>query len=273
MRALRLLPLLSLFACAPDYKVEGEVQDTGVPSGADADSGATDDSEAFLDEVWAGATLRVLAPASGDFLPLGEPADFEAVVYDGAGNPTDFTDITWTSDIDGAWAPIGKLFEDATLSVGTHALTATAKLPSGDTLAYTIGGVLVQHEDAGTYVGTLQIDASIEYDGQAYVVTCNGALTMVVDQEGEVAEGESTCLLSLFGYDLDLEYQLDLENDEGALAGEANAVVFGYELPSEFEGEIGDGLISGGFEAEIIGTPLTGTVEAERITRSVESGE
>ena len=59
MRALRLLPLLSLFAlaCAPDYKVEGEVQDTGVPSGADADSGGvTDDSEAFLDEVWAGAS-------------------------------------------------------------------------------------------------------------------------------------------------------------------------------------------------------------------------
>ncbi|MCK6516937.1 hypothetical protein L6R46_17990, partial [Myxococcota bacterium] len=110
MHALRLLPLLGLFACAPDYKVEGEVQDTGVPSGADADSGgATDDSEAFLDEVWAGATLRVLAPASGDFLPLGEPADFEAVVYDAAGNPTDFSDITWGSDIDGAWLPTGKL--------------------------------------------------------------------------------------------------------------------------------------------------------------------
>ena len=278
MRALRLSPLLSLFvlACAPDYKVEGEVQDTGVPSGADADSGgdsATDDSEAFLDEVWAGATLRVLAPASGDFLPLGEPADFEAVVYDAAGNPTDFTDITWGSDIDGAWLPTGKVFEDATLNVGTHALTATAKLPSGDTLAYTIGGVLVQHEDTGTYVGTLQIDATIEYDGQAFTVTCIGALTMVVDQTGEVVEGDSTCLLSLSGFDLELEYALNLENDEGTLTGEAAAVVWGYELPSEFTGEVGEGLIGGGFETEIIGTPLVGTVEVERITRTVSSGE
>ena len=62
MRALRLSPLLSLFvlACAPDYKVEGEVQDTGAPSGADSGGdSATDDSEAFLDEVWALSLIHI----------------------------------------------------------------------------------------------------------------------------------------------------------------------------------------------------------------------
>ena len=36
---------------------------------------------------------------------------------------------------------------------------------------------------------------------------------------------------------------------------------------------IRDSLIGGGFETEIIGTPLVGTVEVERITRTVSSGE
>ena len=96
---------------------------------------------------------------------------------------------------------------------------------------------------------------------------------MVVDQTGEVVEGDATCLLSLSGFDIELEYALNLDNDEGALSGEAAAVVWGYELPSEFSGEVSEGLISGGFESEIIGTPLVGTVEAERITRTVSSGE
>ena len=43
-------------------------------------------------------------------------------------------------------------------SVGTHTILAQTELPNGDRLAYAIGGVWVQHEDAGTYSGEFQVD-------------------------------------------------------------------------------------------------------------------
>lgn len=254
-----LLPLLLCSACAPDWKVEGEVSDDSV-TGPDEE----------LEELWAGATLEILSPASGEFLPWGEVNTFEAVVYDSAGVATDFAEIGWASNADSAWAPVGALVEDEAIGVGEHNITATALLPNGDRLSYTIGGVLVQSPYAGTYVGDIQVDVTVEYDGTPYEVGCTGALTVLVDAYGETATGESTCQISLLGYDVEIGYVLDLENDEGELGGDASAVIWGYDYTLEFEGELTeDGELTGVFSGDDSYFALDGTVEASRLTRDI----
>ncbi len=276
MSALRHFGTSSLFGlfliagCQNSIKVVNT--DTGEGSDLDGDDSAGDDSAGdTADSDWAefdGASLVILSPESGDFLPWAEQSTFSAEVRDPDGNVLDFDDIAWTSDIDTAWALNGKSVDDDALDVGTHALTATAELPNGDRLAYTIGGVLVQSPYAGIYSGTLQIDAA--YD--TYAVGCAGATTITVDAYGETVTGEASCLLSLNGYDLDTAYVLAYENDAGALTGSSAIDLGFYQYEIETEGTIDeDGNLTADFTTEISGLALTGTLTATRITRDLES--
>lgn len=247
---------LALVACKP----------AEISTGDDSAVGPGPDEE--LDALWAGATLQIITPASGDFLPFGEESDFEAVVYDAAGAPTDFADITWTSDLDNTWLPTGALFADAALDVGTHALTATALLPNGDRLSYTIGGVLVQSLYAGTYSGTVTIN--VTYD--TYQVGCSGASNLTIDPYGEVVEGAASCVISLQGYELDLALGIDAENDEsGKIEGDAAIDLFGYAFEMPLDGDVSeDGELTANFESTEY-LELEGELSALRISRDTSS--
>ena len=235
--------------------------------------GSTDTAEAALDAEWAGARLVVEEPISASFLPLGDPSEFKAVVYNSAGEATDFSDITWTSDIDAEWAPTGSTFEDDTLGVGIHALTAEAALPNGDRLAYTVGGILVQSIYTGVYVGDLAITASGDYNGQTLSLGCSGALTIVVDEEGKTGTGDAGCLLSLLGYDIDTAYLFDLANDDGDISGTASIDLQFYQLPVDTTGTLTeDGQLDGDFSADVAGyLAMEGTYSATRITRDLST--
>ena len=163
MRALLLLPLM--MACTPTYNVVG-IDDTEV-----------DDTEEQDWSAYEGASLRIVSPSSADFLPLGEDADFEAELLSVEGEPLEYDDIFWTSSVDEGWSGVGLQFEDDSLDVGIHDITAEVDLPSGDRLAHTIGGVLVQSPFAGTFTGLFAAD--ITYD--TYIITCAGTATLVVD--------------------------------------------------------------------------------------------
>lgn len=252
-----------LAACQPQYTV------------GDAPGEATSDETSAEEDTseWDGATLVVEAPASASFLPLGEDSDFLATVYDAAGNATDFDDIQWASNVSGDWAPVGHAFQDAGLDAGTHALTATATLPNGDRLVYTVGGVLVQSAYAGVYSGTMSMALAIEYDGTAYEVGCSGAATLVVDALGETATGGANCLLSLMGYELDTAYAFDLQNDDGELSGSTALDLTYYQFDLDTSGEVEeDGALSGDFWGDLSGYgEADGHFEAERITRDVSA--
>ncbi len=219
---------------------------------------------------WDGAWMEVISPSSGDFLPLDEDADFEAIVYFADGTEADFEDIQWRSDIDEGWELLGSFVEDDSLDVGKHAITAEADLPNGDRLVYTMGGILVQHEDAGTYVGNVKVDVTVSYDGTDYSAGCTGAVTLIVDVYGESAEGESTCTLSLLGYDQDTSYGFDLEVDDGDVSGaaEVDLSLFAYDF--DLSGDVGDGELSGSWDDDIFGyVGVAGELSATRISRSV----
>lgn len=279
---LLLLPLLS--ACTTKVMFDsGAIDDSGatVETGQDTASGdtASEDTapvdtgptEEELDAIWGDAQLVITSPGSGDFLPLGEPATFTAEVRDADGSLLDFDEIKWASDVDTAWTPVGASFED-TLAVGTHAITASAMLPNGDRLAYTIGGVLVQAEDAGIYAGSVQVDITVEYDGTPYTVSCLGSTTITVDAAGELATGESSCTVALFGYDTEAAQDIELEVADGALSGEVALDLSWFSVDFDASGSVGDGALTASWTDDVYGyATVEGTLEATRISRYLET--
>lgn len=224
----------------------------------------TDVEEDF--SMYDGATLRIVEPSSADFLALDEVHDFEAELIGADGEPLDYDEIVWTSSADPAWELVGLRSEDDTLDVGLHDITAQVSLPNGDRLAHTVGGILVQSIYAGTYVGLFTSD--VTYD--AYQIPCAGTATLVVDPYGEQALGEASCVASLMGYDMELHYLFDLENQEGRLSGVAAADIFGwFQVDFDADGSLApedDGL-NIGFGGDVAGTmTVAGDLGAERIS-------
>lgn len=285
--------LIFAFAgCGPDYGVEineggltdGSTQDTIDDVGeANDDVGDANDDEAPPEEddglseeeiaAFEGAMIHIIYPESGDFLAYGETHAFEAVIETPDGELLDFDEIDWTSDVDNVWTPIGGHFDDDSIDVGSHNISAVAVLPDGSRVAHTVGGVLVQHEDAGTYVGDMIISLDMEYGGTPVGTSCIGSALIVVDAYGEMAEGESACTLDLLGYiTFEIDHSFEYALDGGALDGNAfvNIPFLGFGLPFPSGGGIEDGEIGTDWEGGFGGmADIAGTLEVTRITREI----
>lgn len=260
---LLLAPLLtSAAACTPDYGVKGG--EGGVAG--DGDTGAEVDPADYD-----GATLQILEPEAGDFLPLGEEASFTAVVLDADGNEMSEVEVNWTSDIDSDWGAVASTFDDDSLVVGTHTLTARAWLPNGAVVTDRAGAVLVQHEDAGTYVGNMVLDVSGEFQGAPLTASCIGAAVVVVDGWGEVATGNSDCIISLLGFAQEATIVFDLGVEDGEIAGESALDLSFIQYGFETGGDVEDGVLVADWGENVLGfADITGAMELERITRDAE---
>jgi len=237
-----------LVGCRSDYLVLGE-EDTGL----------------FDDGSWEGAQLVIVSPQSGDFLEWEVDHTFEAQIVSMDGEVLAFEEIDWRSSKDSGFELRGATVE-GDLDVGTHAITASAVLPNGDRLAYTAGGVLVQSPYSGIYSGTLTVDLFADQLQTA----CAGGANLIIDPYGELVMGSANCFLSFQGFDLDGEYLLSGEIDQGQLAGEISVDLAGlFELPLAFDGEVTpEGELSGGFTGDLMGfAELDGTLTAVRVTR------
>jgi len=221
------------------------------------------DTDADTEPDWSmyeGASLRIVEPISASFLPLGQTHTFEVEITDANGDliEEDF-DVAWDSSADQAWAPVGTLVQDDTIDVGLHDLTAEVVLPNGDRLAHTVGGVLVQAEEAGTYVGTLSGGTTI----QQIPVSCAGAAVLVVDPYGELVDGTAECVIRFNQTEIPLDYTVEGELVEGgAVEGTVAAQVFGF--PIEFGAE-------GGLEGEDLNLDFTGVIIANEFTGSIRT--
>jgi hypothetical protein len=243
--------LFSLIGCSPKYNVLG--LDTDLPE------------EEVVD--YEGATLRIVSPLSGGFVPYGDLSNFEAELLDSAGDPLEFDSVNWSSSKDTAWDPTGLVFEDDTLDVGIHNLTAQVSLPNGDRLAYSVGGVLVQSIWAGTYVGTFI--AHVQYN--ELPLGCAGAAVLMIDPYGETLTGDSDCVVAMGGLDFDLSFVFDVAHDgEGELQGTVAANIFGFlEVDFDADGDID--LPEENVKVEFAGSTfgdmeIDGTVSANRIS-------
>ncbi len=271
--SLLLAPLSLSTSCTTRYGLSGAcIPDTGdVP--CHEGSGDTTEPDTGTDtgedlSAWDDATLRVLSPSSGDYVEWGSEASFEAALYDSDGETLEFDDIAWSSDLSEDWSPVGASFTDASLDAGVHELEATAALPNGDRHTYAVGGVMVQHADAGTYVGEVLVDVTVSYGGQDYVATCAGSVTLVVDVYGESVTGDSSCYLSLMGYSLEAVHAIDMALDEGVVSGEAalDLTWFSYGFPAE--GSLADETVTATWSGEAAGyAAVAGELTASRISR------
>lgn len=262
-----LAPFVLITACTPDYGVKSG--DTGAVAEPAGDTGDTGDTEDLQD--YEGATLRIDEPQAGDYLPLGETASFTAVVLDAEGNPIPDVEVTWTSDIDTDWGQTAAVFEDDSLEVGTHTLTAQAWLPNGAVVSDRAGAVLVQHEDAGTYVGNMVLDVSGEYQGTPLTASCIGAAVVRVDASGEVAGGSSECIISLLGFAQAAGIVFDLGVDDGDIDGESALDLSFIQYGFATTGEVGSGNLSAEWADNVLGfIDVAGSMELERITRDVD---
>ncbi|MBN1335955.1 MAG: hypothetical protein JXB39_08350 [Deltaproteobacteria bacterium] len=236
-------------------------------------SACTGPDDTADDAFWDASTLVIASPSSGAFLPLGEPATFEAHVLDAEGVASGFQAIEWASSIDPGWTPIGTAFEDASLPAGVHDLTATARLPNGDRLATTVGGIRVQSPYAGTYAGTLALEADITWKGTPYAASCAGGALLTVSPEGDVLTGQAPCFLSLMGYELEAMLVVDASCDQGAIEGTVSADLSFYTLDLPTSGTVteeGDLFLD--FAGGVPGfATFEGSIEAVRVTREVEA--
>ena len=275
--------LTASIGCGPDYGVaideggltEGVGSETNDEESDPPENEDPEEEEGLSEEEIAsfeGAMIHIVHPASGDFLAYGETHEFEAVIQTPEGELLDFEEIDWISDADNAWMPSGGLFDDDTIDVGSHNISASAVLPDGSRVAHTVGGVLVQHEDAGTYVGDMIISLDMEYGGTPVGTSCIGSALLVVDAYGELAEGSSACTLDLLGYlTLEVNHSFEYALDETSLEGDAfvEIPIFGG-LPFASEGSIEGGEIAtswaGGFADY---ADIAGTLEVSRLTREI----
>ncbi len=218
-------------------------------------------------EVFDNAELRILWPESGAFLPLEEPAAFAAELVAADGSPLDGSAIAWTSSFDPGWSGAGEGFDDTTLDVGIHDITAEIALPNGDRLVYVVGGVLRQSTFAGTYSGLFTADGN--YNG--LVFTCSGTGLTMCEPYGTDIVGNADCLVSILGLDLPLSFVFELENAAGVVTGTAGADIFGlftFDFPATGTLlPVSEGLDLA-FEGEVplTGITITGAYNADRVS-------
>lgn len=249
-RLIQLLPFALVFAC------QGEV---GI--------GAVDSDEPVEDLTrYDGASMRIIEPASGSFLAWRETHTFRVEITSAEGEviEEDF-DVAWDSSADGAWAPTGVQIEDDSIDVGLHDLTAEVILPNGNRLAHTVGGVLIQAEEAGTYVGTLSGGTTV----QNLPVGCAGAAILVVDPYGESVEGTADCLINLGQFELPLDFAIEATHsaDDGAVEGQAVARVFAFDLEFDTAGGREGESLDLEFEGQLLTSTFSGDIRTERISR------
>jgi hypothetical protein len=98
---------------------------------------------------------------------------------------------------------------------------------------------------------------------------CAGGAIMVIDVYGETAEGEADCILALQGQVIELDYAFDLDVEKDDLAGEAALSIYGFELPTDFAGELTEEKqLSGTWSQSVFGQlEIDGEVRLERISR------
>lgn len=258
MRLFSILILSSstLWGCGSDNAIIG-LEEEG-------DDPIVEEEEEPVDP-YEGAVLEIISPSENSFVPYGEEAEFEAVLWSKDGEPLIFDEINWNSTIDEEWRHTSGTFANDELDVGVHTIRVNADLPNGERMFDAVGGVWVQSEVAGTYAGSVIVDADLG----DFQVGCAGGAIMVVDVYGEVAEGEADCILSIQGQATELDYVFELENGKDGLLGEAAVAIYGFELPTDYEGEVSsDGELNGAWEQNVLGfMDLSGELRMNRISR------
>ncbi len=265
---MRLAPLILLAACSQGVIEIAEEADYAGTGWVD-EPWAEDPPEEEVPDTsrYDGAALHIIGPTSGQFVTYDRVHDFEAELVAADGTVLEFEDIEWSSNRQPNWFHEGSYFQDRTLEVGVHAVTAEGILPNGDHVAHTVGGLLVQAYGGGTYAGIMRVNGNV----QGLPISCTGASVVWVDQYGEKGVGNGECLVFLLALSVPLQYVFDLDITEvGVISGEVGidlAGWFTYNFPAEGQLDPANYGIDATFVGDVplIGT-LSGSFEGPRVS-------
>ena len=235
-------------------------------------AGCAEEDDAAYDH----AVLKLHEPVAGAVHPAGEGVPAVAELLDLDGFPLPIEDVVWHSD---RLEPVllADMQGELKLPVGIHEIGATVRLPNGNRLAASVGGVRVQSPATGIYVGESVLRLELELEGQTVRPACNAGLVFSIDMAGErILPQTGSCTLELVVFSFDLDYELSAALDGPAVHGTIRYDVGGlFMLPFDFEGTIADGVFSAQFGGKI-GIPLvgdgmaSGSLQAERVTHWVD---
>jgi hypothetical protein len=223
-----------------------------------SDGGEGDTTAAPID----GAELEVFEPETPSIHYIGETVPLSAEVRGADGLSVGFDDIVWTASDYGPTLLIGPDGE-AELPPGIYDITATAKLPNGDRLESTVGGIRVQTRWTGIYSGDTFLTLVVDFQGTPLAPTCNGTLDLVVGFDGDMVAIEGgTCVLNAIIAQLEATYTLTGEFQNGVGHGTIDYDVGGLLMFSfEWTGALTEEGFLGGFSGTVP-LPFVGNAEA-----------
>jgi hypothetical protein len=249
------LALACAGACTSDEWPLDEDETSSTSEGGESESETT---AAPID----GAHLEVFEPESPSIHYIGESVPLVAEVRGADDLSIGFDDIVWTADTVEQTLHFGA--EGAVeLAPGLYDITATAKLPNGDRLETTIGGVRVQTRWSGNYAGNAFLTLAVEFQGFPVAPTCNGTLDVVVGFDGEmVTFEEGTCTLNAIIAQFEVLYTIDGEFHNGVGEGTIDYDLGGlFMLSFPWTAAFTEDGFLGAFEGEVA-LPFVGTVAA-----------
>ena len=209
-----------------------------------------------------GAQLEVFEPESPSIHYIGDAVSLVAEVRGQDDLSIGFDDIVWTADTVDQTLHIGA---DGAVELppGIYDITATAKLPNGDRLETTVGGVRVQTRWSGNYAGDALLSLQVEFQGIPVAPTCNGTLDVVVGFDGETIEfTEGTCSLNAIIAQFDVVYVIEGEFHNGVGSGTIDYDLGGlFMLSFEWTAAFTEDGFLGAFEGTVP-LPFVGDVAA-----------
>lgn len=235
--------------------------------GDDDDSADIDDQFTEFD----GSTLHVYSPLPAGIFYLEDDMELDAEVLDTDGEPLDFEDIIWETDLDDDVILEG-MSGDVELDWGIHTITVTADLPNGTRLQTILGGIRVQGVNTGIYSGNFAMNIHAEYQGTPITASCLGGLDFVVEMDGETLIGDSgqcTINLIIMG-EMDVNYGVEGEVDDDEVTGDIQLDLGFFDLPVGYDGTIEDGEIYAEFGGSVILFDFDGNIDAHRVSPYVD---
>ncbi|MCH9681454.1 MAG: hypothetical protein K0V04_08480 [Deltaproteobacteria bacterium] len=211
------------------------------------------------------AQLEVLEPSSASVFPIGSAIHLLAEVRDPSGSVLPVDDVAWVAD-DSDVELLAALEGDVELPPGVYDLSAIARLPNGDRLQHTVGGIRVQAPWTGEYEGDVLMTIAVEFQGIPLAPRCDGPLSIRVGLDGQDFEAEpGGCTLDVAITTLEATYVITGSiDDAGIVTGSIDfsfqAPTGPFEIPVEWTGAFADGAFGAGL-SDTVSIPLLGNAE------------
>ena len=117
----------------------------------------------------------------------------------------------------------------------------------------------------------MTISVSGEFQDTPLTASCTGAVDFIVDMAGEVMGGSGSCTIELVvvdGFEVSYDVLGSITGDE--VTGSVQVSTGIFPIPLAWEGEFNDGVLTGGFDGNLLVFTLEGLVQARKVTSYID---